>query len=144
MHPQKLPSAIFADRHLGLAEGIRGLLEALFQTVYVVADLDTLSEGAERLQPALIVVDLSLAGAGLAELVQTIRERSPGTRVIVLTVYDQPSVAELALDAGARGIVLKCCAGAEFLAAVDAVMGGGTYVSSNFSLHAAAPGPAAQ
>ena len=137
MTPHKLSCAILADRHFGLAEGIRGLLEAAFQTVYVVADLETLSEGAERLKPALIVLDLSLGGARLADLVAEIRARSPCTRVIVLSVHDQPSIAELALHAGAAGIVLKRCAGVDFLSAVDAVMAGGKYVSPSFGLDVA-------
>ena len=129
MDPQILSSAILADRHLGFAEGVRGLLEAVCRSVYVVADVDTLTDGTERLQPALVVLDLSLAGRNLGGLLATIRERSPDTRVIILSLHDQPSVADLALAAGANAVVLKRCAGADFLAALDAVARGEAYVS---------------
>lgn len=132
MDPHKLSSAILADRHLGFAEGIRGLLEAVCRTVYVVADIDALSEGAARLEPALVVLDLSIAGTRLSDLLQSIRERSPGTRVLVLSLYDQPSIVELALAAGANGVLLKRCVGSEFLSAVDAVAHGKPYVSPDF------------
>jgi DNA-binding NarL/FixJ family response regulator len=132
MDPHKLSCAILADRHLGFAEGVRGLLEALFETVYVVADLDTLNEGAERLKPTLIVLDLSLAGSGLGGVLTAIRERSPNTRVIVLTLYDQSSIASLALTAGANGVVLKRCAASDFLSAVTAVTHGEAYISPAF------------
>jgi len=52
---------LLADRHHGLTEGVRGLLETLFHTVVMVADEASLTETAARLQPEVAVVDLSLA-----------------------------------------------------------------------------------
>jgi DNA-binding NarL/FixJ family response regulator len=130
--------ALLADRHLGLAEGVRGLLEAAFHTVYVVADLESLREGAQRLSPALIVLDLSLAGCDFAPLLQKIRDLSPDSRVIVLTVHDQATVARLALAAGADSVVLKRCVGSDFMPAIDAVLHGEGYLSPDFGLTAGA------
>jgi two-component system NarL family response regulator len=132
MDPHELSCAILADRNFGFAEGVRGLLEAVFETVYVVADLDTLNEGAQRLRPTLVALDVSLAGSGLGASLAAIRERSPATRVLLLSVHDQRSIADLALSAGANGIVLKRCAGTDFLAAVDAVTRGEAYISPDF------------
>jgi CheY-like chemotaxis protein len=132
MEPAQPTCAILADRHLGVAEGVRGLLESAFQTVYAVADLESLREGVQRLAPALIVLDLSLAGCDFAPVLQKIRELSPTSWVIVLTLYDQAAVARLALEAGADSVVLKRCAGSDFMPAVDAVLRGETFVSPDF------------
>ncbi len=126
--------AILADRHLGLAEGVRGLLEATFDTVYVVADLESLREGARRLLPTVIVLDLPLAGGDVNELLHEIREVSPASRVMVLTVHDQATVAKLALAAGASSVVLKRCVSSDLLPAIDAVMLGKKFVSPYFGL----------
>jgi len=126
--------AILADRHLGLAEGVRGLLETAFDTVYVVADLESLREGAERLAPAVIVLDLPLAGGEPSGLLHKIHELSPGSRVIVLTMHDQATVAKLALAAGANSVVLKRCVSTDFMPAIDAVLLGKEFVSPYFGL----------
>ena len=62
---EKPPSCVLlADRHHGLTEGVRGLLETAFGTVVMVADEASLLEGAGRLQPDVAIVDLSLARDG--------------------------------------------------------------------------------
>jgi len=134
MEPQGPNCAILADRHTVLSEGLRDLLETAFQTVFVVADSLTLQEGASRLLPALIVLDLALAGRDSAQLLEEIRTLSPETRVLVLTVYDEASVARLALLAGAHGVLLKRCIGNEFMLAVDALLHGEEYVSPDIGL----------
>lgn len=110
------------------------MLETAFQTVYVVADTSTLREGASRLLPALIVLDLSLAGRDSAQVLGDIKNLSPATRVLILTVYDEASVARLALLAGANGVVLKRCIGADFMHAIDAVLKGEQFISPDFGV----------
>lgn len=136
MASKSLACAILADRHTALSEGVRGLLETAFQTVYTVADTKSLKEGAQRLSPALIVLDLSLEGSGLKRLLDEVHELSPETRVMVLSIYDQATVARTALAYGAQSVVLKRCIGSDFLTAVSAVLGGEEYVSPGFGLSA--------
>jgi len=112
---------------------MRGLLRSAVQTVYVVADADTLLEGAKRLRPALVIMDLSFASNDFAQLMQGIHDVSPASRVIVLTVHDELSTTRLTLEAGAAGVVLKRCAGRDLLPAVDAVLRGDTFVSPDMS-----------
>ena len=134
MAPQNPGCAILADRHTVLAERVRDLLEADFQTVYVVADVPSLREGTRELAPALIVLDLSLGGRESPRLLQEIHELSPASRVIVLSVHDEASVARMALASGAQSVVLKRSIGSDFLDAVSAVLRGEQYVSSDFDL----------
>ena len=125
--------SILADCHLELAEGIRGLLETTFGTVYVVADVDSLMEGAQRLEPALIALDLSLAEGNITQLLARIRRAAPLCRLLVLSVHDQGVAPQLVLAAGANGIVLKRTIGSDLLPAIRAVMRGEIYVSTGFN-----------
>ena len=62
--PEKpLSCVLLADRHHGLTEGVRGLLETAFATVVMVADEASLIDAASRLTPEIAVVDLSLGGS---------------------------------------------------------------------------------
>jgi len=128
--------AILADRPTELAERVRDLLEADFQTVYVVADAPSLREGAERLAPALIVLDLAFESRDCSRLLREIHELSPASRVIVLSVHDEAAVARTLLASGALGVVLKRSIGSDFQCAVSAVLQGEQYVSSDFQLAA--------
>ena len=126
----RIPNCVLlADRHHALSEGIRGLLETVFSGVFMVADQASLMEGAARLLPTMIVVDASLAGGDMADLVRSIRDRAPATRVLLLSVHDEPTVATAAFAAGADGLVLKRAIATDLLPAVDAILAGRRYVS---------------
>jgi len=120
---------LLADRHHGLSEGIRGLLETAFIGVFMVADEVSLMEGAERLLPALVVVDASLARKDLPDLLASIRGRAPNAKVLLLSLYDAPTVADAAIAAGADGVVLKRSLATDLLPAVDALLAGQRYIS---------------
>jgi DNA-binding NarL/FixJ family response regulator len=114
---------LLADRHQGLSEGVRGLLETAFGTVVMVADEASLLDGAIRLRPDVAVVDLSLArDSGLGWL-RTVRQRCPGLKVIVLSVHDEQAVRDAVMAAGADAFVLKRLIATDLLAAVERVRG---------------------
>jgi DNA-binding NarL/FixJ family response regulator len=118
-----LSCVLLADRHHGLTEGVRGLLESAFGSVVMVADEASLLEGAGRLQPDVAVVDLSLSqGSGLGWL-RALKQRCPGLKVIALSVHDEQSVRRAATEAGADAFVLKRAIATELLLAVDLVRG---------------------
>jgi two-component system secretion response regulator SsrB len=120
---------LLANRHHRLSEGVRGLLNTVFSRVFMVADQDSLMEGAQRLAPALVVVDVSLAQGDIADLLHSIRDRAPGAKVLVLSVHDEPTVVEAALAAGADGLVLKRAIATDLLPAVDALLASRRYIS---------------
>ncbi len=124
---------LLADRHHGLRDGVRCLLETEFETVFMVANEASLVEGAGRLRPAIVVLDLSLAGGDLSGLLARISERSPDSKVLMLTVHDEATVAQAALAAGAEAVVLKSKLATDLLSAVDALRGGRRYLSSELS-----------
>ena len=110
---------LLADRHHGLTEGVRGLLETVFATVVMVADEASLLDGADRLRPDLAVVDLSLARRSGLDWLRELKRRSPGLKVIALSVHDEESVRRAALAAGADAVVLKRALATELLPAME-------------------------
>jgi len=120
---------LLADRHHGLSEGVRGLLETAFDAVVMVADQASLFESADRLKPTVAVVDLSLARGDGLRWVPRLRSRCPDMKLIVLSVHDEPSVCRTALEAGVDAFVLKRAITTDLVAAIDAVRAGKEYIS---------------
>jgi DNA-binding NarL/FixJ family response regulator len=121
MAEKSLNCVLLADRHHGLTEGVRGLLETEFGTVVMVADEASLLEVSARLRPDVAVVDLSLAGDRGLGWLRAVRERCPDMKVIVVSVHDEQSVRQAVLQAGADAFVLKRAIVTDLLSAVDAV-----------------------
>jgi DNA-binding NarL/FixJ family response regulator len=120
---------LLADAHPGMLEAVRRLVAGKFTATVMVADEASLLETVARLEPDLVVVDLSLPVSGRVNVVRTLFKRHPGLKVIVLSVHDEEAALSQALGAGAAGFVLKRTAGADLTAAVEAVLRGEVYVS---------------
>ena len=130
MSEKPLSCVLLADRHHGLTEGVRGLLETVFGTVVMVADEASLLEGAARLRPEVAVVDVSLArDSGLGWL-RAVRRRCPDLKIIVLSVHDEESVRSAAMAAGADAFVLKRAIVTDLLPAVETVRSTGSVTVS--------------
>jgi DNA-binding NarL/FixJ family response regulator len=117
---------LLANRHLGLAEGLHGLLGTLFKTVVMVADEDSLQETAVRLQPDVAVVDLSLARNNNLRWLRALHERCPALKLVVLSAHDESSVRQASLESGAAAFVLKRSAGTDLLPTIEAVFDAST------------------
>lgn len=115
--------------HQRLSEGLRGWLLASFLSVFTVADRTSLIDGADKLRPLLLIVDLALAEGDLASLMAELRRRAPSSRTLLLSDYDDARVDAAALAAGAAGVVHKSSLAADLPAAVDAVLAGRSFTS---------------
>ena len=124
--------AILADRNAPLADRLRQLVATVSGTVFLVADSQSLLEGARRLDPTLLILDLGFAEHGAMALLQQLTAEVPATRVIVLSLYDDPTVADGALSHGASAVVLKQGVSEDLLPAIEAVLAGSTFVSAGF------------
>jgi DNA-binding NarL/FixJ family response regulator len=127
----KYGSVILADRHQYLLEGIRGLLEAMFETVVMVADKASLFEAVNKLVPDLVVVDLSLPVYGEINIARQLRDKYPELKIIILSVYDEKTVVSEVMASGVSGFVLKRTAGTDLIPAVDEALRGKTFVSES-------------
>ncbi len=127
---KEISCVLLAEPHHGLAEGTRLLLATLFDAVVIVGDESSLLETADRVKPGLLLVDLLLANKNVAGLMVRLREISPRSKVVVMSVHDEPSVARAVLASGADGFLVKCRIGSELIPAVEAVLRGERYGSS--------------
>jgi two-component system secretion response regulator SsrB len=123
MPDKPLSCVLLADRHHGLTEGVRGLLETAFGSVVMVADEASLVDAASRLLPDVAVIDLSLARERGLGWLRVVRERCPDLKIIVLSVHDEESVRLAAMDVGADAFVLKRAIATDLLPAVESVRG---------------------
>lgn len=129
-HERQAPECVLlAERHHGLNECVRGLLTKAFSSVFMVADQNSLMDGAERLQPTVAVIDLPLAGGDIAALLGSLQRRAPTMKILLLSVHDEPTVISTSLAAGADGVVLKRAIASDLLPAVEAALAGRRYVS---------------
>ena len=122
---------LVADDHGVVREGIRHVLEREPGFV-VVAAAGTASEAirlAVAYTPDVAVVDISMPGGSGLDAVGRIRESLPDTRVLMLSMHDNPEYLRESVRAGAHGYLLKDSAGTELRAAVRTVHAGGEYFS---------------
>ncbi len=120
---------IIADSSHHLMEGIRGLLDTVFDSLVMVADVRSLIDTADKLGADLAVVDLTIGNGDFVETIRDVKERFPGLKIILMSIHDDEKVLEKAMFAGVDGFVLKRLVADDLLPAVDAVLGGGTFAS---------------
>lgn len=113
------------DDHRILREGLRAVLEAAGHRVVGESDHPGTALGElQRLQPGVLLLDLSLGDRSGFELLTELHKRELPTRTIVLTMSAQPHHVAEALRLGAAGYVLKGSPSAELLQAIDSVSQG--------------------
>ena len=120
---------VLADSHQDTLEGVRGLLEAIFATVMMVADKESLFEAVNRVQPELAVVDLSLRPRADTDVARELKRRYPNLKFIILSIHDASCAARSIIENGASGFVLKRCMGTDLFAAIDCVQEGRIFIS---------------
>ena len=121
---------LLADDHAILRAGLRVLLDAQ-PDMTVVAEAADGHEAIDRARvnrPDVAVVDLTMPGMSGVQTLERLRHEVPATRLLVLTMHDDPAYAGLTLAAGATGHVVKDAESSELLAAIRAVYRGRTFV----------------
>ena len=120
---------LLADDHQIFIEGLKGLLESEFEIVGTVEDGRALVKAAERLNPDVIVSDISMPFLNGVEAVRQLKKTNDQIKVIFLTMHPDVSFAALAFEVGASGYVIKSSASRELITAINDVMMGKTYVT---------------
>ena len=95
---------------------------------------------AHELQPDVVLMDLTMPGPPSGEVIGQVLRAAPATRVLILTMHDDPAYLASALAAGAAGYVVKKVADSELLTAIRAVHAGRTSVDLTQTL-TPPPGP---
>src|SRR4051794_9478389 len=119
-----------ADDHTVVRRALRMLLDAE-SDFEVVAEGSTAEEAIRSVRghkPDVLILDLNMPdGSGLTAIAQ-VKEASPETEIVILTMQSEPAFAREALQAGALGYVLKEAANEELVEAVRLAAAGSTYV----------------
>ena len=137
---------VLADDHQVVRSGLRMLLdgERDFEVVAEAGDVESARRYVRGHRPKVLVLDLNMPGASSLEAIPIIREESPGTQIVVLTMQREPAFAREALGAGALGYVLKEAADEELVEAVRRAAAGGSYLNPALGARIASeppPGP---
>jgi DNA-binding NarL/FixJ family response regulator len=120
---------LLADDHKFITEGLKSLLDPDYDVVGIVSDGKALVEEAARLQPDIIVADISMPRLNGIEAIRQVVEQNSQARIIVLTMHPDITYATRALEAGAAGYVLKHSAPQELIQAIEVSLVGKKFIT---------------
>ena len=118
-----LTTILLVDDHALVREGLRMILQAQadMRIVDEVGDSSTAVAVAAREHPDIVLLDVEIPGDEATTTVRQIRDCSPGSRVIILSMYEGPQLVQALLAAGIGGYLLKSIHWQELVAAIRAV-----------------------
>jgi DNA-binding NarL/FixJ family response regulator len=128
-------AVLLADDHPVVRDGVRCLLERQpdVRVVTAVGDGSAAIREAERLQPHVVVMDITMPGLNGIEATRVIADKMPGVAVIIFSMHSSPNIVRRAIKAGARGYVCKDAATEEVVRAVRAVADGKRYIGQGLA-----------
>lgn len=131
---------VLADDHAVVRSALRLLLdtEPGFAVVAEAGDAESAARYVRGHHPTVLVLDLNMPGESGLAAIPAIREQSPETQIVVLTMQSEPAFAREAMQAGALGYILKEAAGAELVKAVRMAAEGRTYLQPELGARLAA------
>jgi DNA-binding NarL/FixJ family response regulator len=120
---------LIADDHAVVRQGLRTLLE---QAGYeVIAEAGSGEQAClllQELHPDIVLLDLDMPGVGGLEALKRMLARNPSLRILIFSMHDDHVYATRAVQAGAKGYIVKTDAPEKLLEAVQKIIGGGCYV----------------
>jgi DNA-binding NarL/FixJ family response regulator len=118
---------LLADDHTMFVEGLKGLLHDDFELVGTVENGAVLVDSAVRLQPDIIILDISMPVLNGFDAARELRKRGTSAKIIFLTMHADGGLVAEAVRCGASGYVVKQSAGRELISAIRQVFEGKTY-----------------
>ena len=137
---------LIVDDHAVVRSGLRMLLdsESGFEVVAEASDVDGAARYVRGHHPDVLVLDLNMPGRSSLDAIPQIRNESPETQIVVLTMQQEPAFARQALGSGALGYVLKEAADDELVEAVRRAAAGQSFLNPRLGARLASeplPGP---
>jgi two-component system, NarL family, response regulator NreC len=134
---------VLADDHTVVRGGLQLLLdnEPDFEVVAQAGDVESARRYVRGHHPSVLVLDLNMAGELSIESIPQIREESPDTQIVVLTMQTESAFARESLAAGALGYVLKDAAEHELVEAVRKAAAGESYLNPRLGARIVAEPP---
>ena len=122
-------TVLLADDNSILTESLAHFLGQHFEVVGIARDGLEMVTAAEHHRPHVIVAGISIPKLNGIDAARIVREVVRRTRILFLTMHNDPALIEQALRAGANGVVLKAGSAGEVLGAIKAVARGETYIT---------------
>ena len=121
---------VLVDDHPIVLAGIKALIRSTSEMMLVgeATSREAAIAAIRRAKPDIAVVDLSIPGISGIELVRQVVKEQPTVKVLVLTLHDESVYVRQALEAGARGYLVKRSAADELVRAIRAIAAGGIYL----------------
>ena len=118
-----LTRILIVDDHPVVRRGLKHLLASQQEWEVVDEAVDGLEavEKAQYLNPDIVLLDISMPKMNGLDACRLIRERAPESEILILTQHDSPQMLREALNAGARGYVVKSKADSDLLNAVKSL-----------------------
>ena len=136
---------VLADDHAVVRSGLRMLLDSEpgFEVVAEASNIEDARRYVRGHHPTVLVLDLNMPGGSSLEAIPILRQESPDTQIVVLTMQQEPAFAREALGAGALGYVLKEAADDELVEAVRNAAIGESYLNPKLGARIASEPPPA-
>lgn len=132
------PTVLLADDHPNFLEKVRNLLEQTLKVVGQVRDGQALIEAAKKLNPDIIITDISMPILDAIEAVKRLKESGCKSKVVFLTVHADPDFARACFLNGGSGYVVKTRIATDLVTAIQAAIAGNIFASPNLHYHGAA------
>jgi DNA-binding NarL/FixJ family response regulator len=132
---------MLVDDHPLVRDGLRARLEAMGH-LRVVAEADNADDALKQAGAVpfdLVLMDINMRGTNGIEAAAKFRDSFPAIAVLILSMHDKVEYVGQAMQAGARGYVLKDAPGKDIVRAIDTVMAGGIYYSEALARKLARP-----
>lgn len=123
---------LLGDDHVLILDGLRSALQSQYEIVGLAKDGRALVKEAERLQPDLVIIDISMPLLNGFEAAKQIKKSLPQSKLIFLSQHLNPAYLKQALRLGASGYVLKSGATEELQQAISIAARGKTYITPAF------------
>jgi two-component system response regulator NreC len=134
-----MTSIVIADDHAVMRSGLRMLLDATddLEVVGEAGDVDETIRKLKAYKPDVLVLDLHMPGGPSLEAIPDMREASPATRIVVLSMQDSAAYVREALRAGALGYVTKEAADQELVEAIRLAASNQSYLQPKLGVRLA-------
>ncbi len=120
---------LLADDHRGVGDFVEALLDPTFEVVGSVANGKALVAAAVRLQPDVIITDISMPILSGIKAAEKLKESGSKAKLIFLTVHSGSDFVRVCLDAGASGYVVKSRMDSDLLPAIREVLANRIFLS---------------
>jgi DNA-binding NarL/FixJ family response regulator len=138
---EEIINILLVDDHPLVRDGLRARLEAV-PHLRVVAEADGADDALRQAGQCaidLVLMDINMRGASGIDATGQFRAQFPAIAVLILSMHDKLEYVSQAMQAGARGYVLKDAPGKDIVLAIETVMGGGIYYSAALAKQLARP-----